>query len=81
MILNMNHWLNIHFHRMLTKFEDLSHFVTITENLLKITSEGDQPIAYASRTFTPGEKNKSVILKELTGQLTISNHIFMEIGL
>lgn len=34
--------------------------------LSQITSEGDRPIAYASRTFTPGEKNKSVILKELT---------------
>ena len=34
--------------------------------LSQISNEGDLPIAYASRNFTPGEKNKSVILKELT---------------
>lgn len=34
--------------------------------LSQVTEEGDLPVAFASKTFTPGEKNKAVILKELT---------------
>lgn len=34
--------------------------------LSQITDKGDLPVAFASKTFTPGEKNKAVILKELT---------------
>ena len=44
--------------------------------LSQITEAGDQPIAFVSKTFTPAEKNKPTILKELTaihGQLTTLN--------
>ena len=34
--------------------------------LSQVTQEGDRPIAFASKTFTPAEKNKTTILKELT---------------
>lgn len=34
--------------------------------LSQIVEGNDLPIAFASKSFTPGEKNKSVILKELT---------------
>lgn len=34
--------------------------------LSQIKDGNDLPIAFASKSFTPGEKNKSVILKELT---------------
>ena len=54
-------------------FEKLKQFL-ISRQLLQypdfsktfILTTDDLPIAYASKTFTPGEKNKAVILKELT---------------
>lgn len=43
------------------------------------TQNGNLPIAYASKTFTQGEKNKPVILKELTAihWAIISNPIYL----
>ena len=34
--------------------------------LSQITEAGDRPVTFASKTFTPAEKNKPTILKELT---------------
>lgn len=42
--------------------------------LSQVTEAGDQPIAFASKTFIPAERNKPTILKELTAIHWAINH-------